>query len=120
MPRQYELYLKDILKAAEKVRRYVDEVEYEVFKVDELRVDGVLHNLMIVGEAIKHIPDDIREQAPNIEWRNIGRFRDVVVHHYFNINWEIVWEIVQIHLPTLQQGIQELLDNLADDETEDE
>lgn len=55
------------------------DIDVEQFKADDMRVDGVLHNLMTVGEAVKNIPDDMREQAPNVRWRDIGRFRDRVV-----------------------------------------
>ena len=110
MSRTYRLYLNDILKAIEKIDRYTQDIEIEVFKADDMRVDSVLHNLMIIGEAVKNIPDDVREKEPEVRWRDIGRFRDRVVHHYFAIDLDIIWEIVQDHLPPLLDYVTQLLE----------
>jgi len=110
MSRTYKLYLNDILKAIDKIDRYTQDIEIDAFKADDMRVDSVLHNLMIIGEAVKNIPDDVREKEPEIRWRDIGRFRDRVVHHYFAIDLDIIWEIVQDHLPPLLNYVTQLLE----------
>jgi uncharacterized protein with HEPN domain len=63
MSRNEELYLKDILKSIERINRYIDGITIEQFKADELRADGVLFNLMTIGEAVKNIPDETRQSA---------------------------------------------------------
>lgn len=82
---------------------------------------GVLFNLMTIGEAVKNIPDELRELHPDVRWRDIGRFRDRVVHHYFGLDLDIVWEVVDIHLPILKKVVEELLHSMeekADDDKE--
>lgn len=116
MPRSHEHYLKDILQAIERIQKYIAGIELEQFKSDEMRIDSVLHNLMIIGEAVKNIPDVMREQAPNIRWRDIGRFRDRVVHHYFSLEIGIVWEIITVHLPPLKIHVEKLLEDQAEDD----
>ena len=116
MPREYKLYLRDILKAVARIERYLVDVNEAAFKADELLVDGVLFNLMTVGEAVKNIPDELRKHHPEVRWRDIGRFRDRVVHHYFKLDLDIVWEIVDIHLPPLKKLVEQLLQDIADDE----
>ena len=115
MSRNYKLYLRDILKAAERIERYVANVDKDTFKTDDMRVDGVLFNLMTVGEAIKNIPDELHDRHPDVRWRDIARFRDRVVHHYFGIDLDIVWEIVDVHLPPLREFVEQLLQDITDD-----
>ncbi len=119
MPRTYEYFLQDILKAANSIHQYIEGYELESFKVDQMRVDAVMHNLMIVGEAIKNIPADIRQKMPEIQWQRISRFRDLVVHHYFGIDLENVWQIIQTHLPELQSQVTELLQQLQEEKFDD-
>ncbi len=116
MPRQYEIYLRDILKALEKVQSYVEDRDKNTFSDDNLRVDAVLHNLIIIGEAAKHIPDNIRDKINAIEWRKIAGFRDIAVHQYFKVNIDIVWDIIQNHLPVLKQQIENFLNEQPDNE----
>jgi uncharacterized protein with HEPN domain len=114
MSRNDLLYLNDILKATERINNYVTGITLDQFKADNLVVDGVLFNLMTIGEAVKNIPDHLRERAPEIRWRDIGRFRDRVVHHYFSLDLDIVWEIVTLHLPPLQTYVEQILKELRD------
>jgi uncharacterized protein with HEPN domain len=92
MPRTFELYLRDILNAAERLDHYIQGMDEAAFKQDELRVDAVLFNLMLIGEAVKNIPENVRAEAPEVRWRDISRFRDRIVHHYFATDLGIIWE----------------------------
>jgi len=120
MSRNYELYLRDILEAAQRIERYIAEVDKDSFKADDMRVDGVLFNLMTVGEAAKNIPDEVREHYPDVRWRDISRFRDRVVHHYFGLDLDIVWEIATVHLAPLKEFAEQLLRDTDDSKLEDE
>ena len=118
MSRNDELYLNDILKAIDRIERYTSDLDQDTFKSNDLCVDGVLFNLMTVGEAVKHIPDNWRRRYPTVRWRDIGRFRDRVVHHYFGLDLDIVWEIVTVHIPPLYTAITQLRHELHDDSEE--
>ncbi len=109
MSRIYELYLQDILKSIEKIKHFTSGIDVDVLVADELRYDGVLFNLVTIGEAVKSIPDDIRATIPEVRWRDIGRFRDRVIHHYYDVDIEIIWEIIQVHLPILEEHVKQLL-----------
>lgn len=115
MSRNYELYLRDILKAIGRIERYIGNDDKDTFKTDDMRVDSVLFNLMTIGEAVKNIPDELRQRHPDVRWRDIGRFRDRVVHHYFGLDLDIVWEIVEIHLPPLKEFVEQLLHDILND-----
>jgi uncharacterized protein with HEPN domain len=112
MSRNYKLYLNDILTAIGKINHFVAGISQDDFAFDAMRVDSVLYNLMVIGEAVKNIPEEVKTEHAEVRWRDISRFRDRVVHHYFRTDLEIVWEIVQIHLPVLKQHTEKILEEL--------
>lgn len=101
MSPDYRLFLRDIRASCEKVSRYADGLSFEEFVGDEKTFDAVMRNLAIIGEAAKQIPDAIRLEYPDVEWRKIARFRDIAIHHYFAVDEQIVWDIVQKSVPEL-------------------
>lgn len=109
MPRDYLHYIQDILTAIDKIGRYVNDSDYEQFSTDEQLVDAVVRNLEIIGEAAKNVPAEIREKYPDIEWKKVSAFRDVLVHSYFGVDLEIVWDIVKNKLPDLGKKMAGIL-----------
>lgn len=95
MPRSYKLYLADIQTAIARIRALMQTLDEAAFKKGDVQTDGILFNLMTIGEAAKNIPQEIRDLMPEIDWSEIGRFRDFVAHHYFSLNMNKVWDIVQ-------------------------
>lgn len=79
----------------------------ESFAQDTMRIDAVVRNLEIIGEAAKMIPESIRVEYPNIEWRKIAGLRDILAHHYFEVDLDIVWDVVQNKLPELERDLSE-------------
>jgi len=71
--------------------------------------DAVIKNLMIIGEAVKKIPNEIKEKYPSNDWKNIAGFRDVIIHSYFKINLLITWDVVENKLPHLKNDIKQIL-----------
>jgi uncharacterized protein with HEPN domain len=69
----------------------------------------VLRNLEVIGEAVRSIPSDMRRKYKQVEWSQIAGTRDKLIHHYFGVNWEIVWNVVQEKLPALQADVQRIL-----------
>ena len=106
MPRDFEVYLEDILQAIAKTRDYVAGVTHESLAQDSMRIDAVIRNLEIIGEAAKMIPESIRVEYPNIEWKKISGLRDILAHHYFEVDLDIVWDIVQNKLPELERELR--------------
>jgi uncharacterized protein with HEPN domain len=110
MPRDYKVFLEDILEAIRKISIYTDGLSLQAFTADAKTFDAVIRNLEIIGEAAKQIPEDVRAQSPEVEWRRIGRLRDLLIHHYFGIDAQIVWDIIQNMLGPLEQATQHLLE----------
>jgi uncharacterized protein with HEPN domain len=109
MPRDCLLYLDDIGEAAGRIERYVAGLDYEAFIADEMRVDAVVRNLEVTGEAAKHVPEEVRDRDPGVPWRQIAGLRDILTHQYFAVNLPIIWDIVQHEVAPLHTTIQAIL-----------
>jgi len=92
MSRDETMYLRDIAESCAKILRFTEGLTQAGLIGDEKTFDAVVRNLEIVGEAAKHIGDDLRRQIPGIEWRKAAGLRDMVAHPYFGIDNDILWE----------------------------
>ncbi len=108
--REYKIYLKDILEAINKIEKYINNLSFGDFAKNELIQDGVIRNLEIIGEAVKNIPDDVKKSNPEIEWRKIAGLRDILIHAYFGIDVNIIWDIVKNKIPALKGKISEMIE----------
>ncbi|MDD4255030.1 MAG: DUF86 domain-containing protein [Methanofollis sp.] len=103
----------DILVEFERIQRYTPEMSYAEFDENDLVQDAVIRNLMVIGEAVKLIPEPLKERRADISWRIIAGLRDILIHAYFEVHTEIVWDIVRNKLPELQRAVREMLDSDA-------
>jgi uncharacterized protein with HEPN domain len=85
-------------------------MSYDEFLEDEKTYDAVVRNLEIIGEAAKNVPGDIRVTCPGIEWRKIAGLRDVIAHEYFGIDNDILWDIIQNKVESLQQEVRRVIE----------
>ncbi len=103
------LYLEDILKSIEKIEEYSIGLSYEKFADNRMASDAILRNLEIIGEAVKKIPAETRKKYPEIEWKKIAGLRDILIHEYFGISLEIIWDVVRNKLPKLKTSVLKIL-----------
>lgn len=101
--------LKDILEAVERIQRYIGLMEQSEFLEHTEKQDAVVRNLEIIGEAVRSVPADVRRKYKQVDWGRIAGMRDKLVHHYFGVNWEILWDVVKEKLPALKIQVQEIL-----------
>jgi uncharacterized protein with HEPN domain len=111
MPRNGRLYLEDILTSSSKILKYADNSSLEDLIKDEMRLDAIVRNFEIIGEAASKVPQEIRDRYPSTEWRKISDFRNVLAHEYFGIDYDIMWEIISRKIPVLRDEIQAILQN---------
>ena len=85
-------------------------MNYDSFIKDDKTIDAVIRNFEIIGEASNRIDDDFKLRNPKIEWRRIRGFRNRIVHDYFGIDYEIVWEIVENYIEELMYSLEEIIE----------
>ena len=83
-------------------------MDHDAFLTDELVIDGVARNLEIIGEAARQLPEEFRRAHPQIPWTQIAGLRNRIVHDYFGLDLEIIWQIIQHDLPELEKEIRAL------------
>lgn len=111
MRRSYRLYLEDILESANNILNYAGDLTYEDLLLDKMRLDAIVRNFSIIGEAASNLPQEVREMHSAVEWRKIIDFRNVIVHGYFGIDYEILWDIIRNKLPFLRDAVRKIIES---------
>ena len=101
----------DILEAIERIEKYAEEGK-QIFESDELIQTWIVHHITIIGEACRTLPEEFQARYANVPWADIVGMRNILVHHYFGIDTEAVWSVVEKDLPELKLNIQVILKSL--------
>jgi len=107
--RHWPLLVEDILECIGRIEQYVAGLQLDAFKASQITVDATVRNLEIIGEASRNIPQDVKEDHPEIEWAKIVGLRNRVIHEYFGVDLDIIWRIINEELPTLKAQMRKLL-----------
>ena len=113
--RSWRLYIQDMIEFGEKVLSYTDGLDQEAFIAETLVYDAALRNLELIGEAATHIPAEVREAHPEIQWRRVIATRNRLAHGYSGIDDDIIWDIIQTDVPKLLPALQNLLNSTSGD-----
>ena len=108
--REWWLRVEDILNAIADIQASTAEMSFEDFrKIEKIILQGILYNLIIIGEASVNVNDGIKSRYSQIPWRLMGDMRNVMAHEYFQVNQRLVWNTIENHLPPLVPLLEELL-----------
>jgi uncharacterized protein with HEPN domain len=107
--RSDSLYLLDITEAADFVAQFIEGIDFQTFQDSELLRSAVVQKLLVVGEAAARVSGVLQAQNPNVPWAKIVGFRNILVHAYFGIDWNIVWHAATVEAPALRRQIGFLL-----------
>ena len=106
--RPVDLLLSDIREAIDNIEQYVKGMSFDSFSKDRKTIDAVVRNLEIIGEAANRLPDDFKESHSDIEWYKVVGLRHRIVHEYFGIDLQIIWQIVGKDLPLLKDALSKI------------
>lgn len=107
--RSVELLLQDIIESLSNILKYTSEVSFDEFMNDQKTKDAVVRNFEIIGEAANKLPKDFLNKNRQVNWADIIGFRNILVHDYFGIDYEILWKIKSDSIPELESEIKSLL-----------
>lgn len=110
MSRRAEQRIDDIIGCCEKILRFTSGMNQNSLAEQELVMDAVLRNIEIIGEATKHLPEEIRVRMPGIAWKDIAGMRDWISHVYYRVDDEIVWNAVETKIPELLRTLRAFKD----------
>ena len=115
MSRDPRLYLEDILEACEKILQYIEGISREDLTTDTMRLDALVRNIEILGEAAKNLPEEVKAKIPNLPWREITAMRDVLAHAYFGVDHDIVWDVATTKVESVRRLVSEYLHQSSTD-----
>ncbi len=107
--KRYKMYARHIRDEIAFLRNESEGIPFERFCKDSMRQRAFVRSLEIIGEAVKNIPASVKTEYPQIPWKRIAGTRDRLIHHYFQVDYKIVWNIVQVELPPLEAVMQDIL-----------
>ena len=108
MKRNINLFIQDISDSIKDIESFSKNLTKEKFGNNKLRQNAIIRSLEIIGEAVKNIPDSFKEKYPEIPWRKIAGFRDILSHAYFGVSIDRIWNIVEKDLPFLKDKIEKI------------
>jgi uncharacterized protein with HEPN domain len=111
--RDYTDFLNDIYNSINKGIAFINGMSYEDFSKDEKTQYALIRVIEVIGEASKKIPAEIKDQSQDIPWREISGMRDLLIHDYFEVNIQVVWETGKNDLPELKEKIQRLIQDYS-------
>jgi len=111
--RDIRLFVADIIESIGAINDFTKGCDYDSFVTDRKTYSATLREFIVIGEAIAHIPEEIKADFPDVAWRLIKDFRNFIVHEYFGIDSEIVWDAVEKELPLLLKEVTKLQINLT-------
>jgi uncharacterized protein with HEPN domain len=107
------MYLQDIIEAMDDIESFVKGMSFEEFKEDKRTFLACVRSIEIIGEAVKNLPDALRDDHDGVPWREVAGMRDKVIHAYFGVSHEIIWKTIHTRFPEFRESIEGILAELA-------
>ena len=109
MKRDFKIYVQDILEAIRRIDEYLEGLTCEEFTKDNKTADAIIRNFAVIGEAVKKIPDNVKKKHREIPWKRMAGMRDKLIHEYFGVDLQILWDTAKIDLPAAKPALEKLL-----------
>lgn len=112
--RPLKLFFDDIIEAINEIEDFVAGMDFDEFVKDKKTYNAVIRSFEVIGEAVVHIPKELREKHNEINWQEIIGMRNIVIHEYFGTDDRIIWHAAKNDAPKLKSQIQNITDNYKD------
>lgn len=109
MKEEFLDYIEDIIEAMNDAMSFIEGMEYDDFLKDRKTIYAVIRAIEIIGEAVKKIPESVKNRYPQIPWRDMAGMRDKLIHEYFGVNLRAVWDTVKQDIPNLKPSFDKIL-----------
>ena len=107
--REYKDYLDDIKTSISEIQEFTVGMSFEEFSYDRKTTHAVIRCFEIIGEAVKNLPEKVKAVYPDIPWREIAGMRDKMIHEYFGVNLNIVWQTIEEDLPLFEAMVKKII-----------
>jgi len=108
MVKDYKILISHILECIDKIEEYVKSITKEEFLRSTQIQDAVMRRVEIIGEAVKHIPEDVKVKYADIPWKRIAGMRDILIHEYFGVDLELTWKVAKVEILDLKKKIAKI------------
>ena len=113
--RSWQLYIQDMIEFSGRVLSYTEGLDQKRFIAGTLVYDATLRNLELIGEAATHVPGEVREAHPEIQWRRIIATRNRLAHSYLGMDDDVIWDIIQTDVPNLLPALRNVLNTINEE-----
>jgi uncharacterized protein with HEPN domain len=112
MSKDARILIGHVLDSINLIQGYARNLTKKDFQASHQAQDSIIRRLEIIGEAVRNLPDDLKDKHPEIPWRQIAGMRNVLIHEYFGVDLDLTWKTVERDLPTLKNQITKILNEL--------
>lgn len=112
MKKDPKIFLEHILESIEEIEKYSRKLTKEEFKKTTIVQDAIIRRIEMIGEAVKNLPPELTKKYHKIPWREVAGMRDILIHEYFGVNTNIVWNTVKKDLPKLKEQVEKIVEKL--------
>ncbi len=106
--RDWTFRIEDILEAIGRIEEYTSDLDFDGWQKDQKTIDAVIRNFEIIGEAAGCIPEDVRARYREIPWAKMKGIRNILIHEYFGVDIDVVWQTIQSDLPILKSALNKI------------
>lgn len=109
------VFIEHIMENINDIEKFSRNLEKDDIEKNRLRNKAIIRSIEVIGEAVKNIPSSIKSKYPEVAWKDISGTRDTLIHHYFGIDFDILWNIIKKDIPVLKKQIQKIKEDLKND-----